>query len=271
MQYRLIVADMDGTLLNSRKEISPKTRDAINEYRKAGGLFTVATGRGLSTVENIAREILIDIPVILYNGAQVYDFINKKAIYEELLDKKAYKTALNILHELHITFLAYQGPHMWVEELSDTIVKHLQKETIDIKNVSVASISDFPDHGIHKILTITDQNRFSEFQKLFSRTEIDSVRFVQSEINYFEILPEDVSKGHALKELAAHLDIQLSQIAAIGDHMNDIEMISVAGLGVAVANAHEELKKHARFITRSNDDDGVAYLIEMLLKDRISS
>ncbi|AEE97371.1 Cof-type HAD-IIB family hydrolase [Mahella australiensis] len=269
MQYELIVADMDGTLLNDKKEISPKNREYIEKYRKAGGLFTIATGRGRPAVEDIVKEININIPVIVYNGAQLYDFRNKKAIYEAFLDQKAYTMALVLLHKLNITFLAYQGPHMWVERISPVILKHLAKENIKINNVTAASIDTFPTEGINKILTITEQSDFDEFAMLFSQAGLTGVRFVQSEVNYFEILPEGVSKGHALEELAAYLDIPLSQTAAIGDHMNDIEMLRAAGLGVAMANARDEVKRCARFITKSNNDDGVAYFIELLLKDQI--
>lgn len=271
MQYKLIVADMDGTLLNDKKEISPINREYIDKYRRAGGLFTVATGRGLSTVENIAKEILIDIPVILYNGAQVYDFNNKKIIYEKFLSEDAYKKALTLLDNLNITFLAYQGPHMWVKGLSAAVAEHLRKETVNTENVTAAAINEFPIKGINKILTITDRNTFEKFREASSQIGLTGVRFVQSEVNYFEILPEGVSKGHALEELAAYLDIPLSQTAAIGDHMNDMEMVRAAGLGVAMANARDQVKRCARFITKSNNDDGVAYFIELLLKNQISS
>jgi Cof subfamily protein (haloacid dehalogenase superfamily) len=259
MKYKLIVSDLDGTLLDSRGKISQRTKELIKEFTEKGGIFTFATGRMEDSVTKYLDYLDISNTVIIYNGAKVVDIKKDVVLFEELLEYDLAKTALKIAAEYEWDVLLYLDKKIYVNKITDIIEEYMLKDGVFCE--AVGRLDEFLKCEPTKILIIGNPNCFTSYIEKLQKKINASLNYVFSEHNYLEILPEDASKGNALKRLAESESISIEQTIAIGDNLNDLSMIKAAGLGVAVENAQEEVKKCADYITKGNDDEGVAEVI----------
>ncbi|WP_419822529.1 HAD family hydrolase [Anoxybacterium hadale] len=265
MKYKLVVSDLDGTLLGNDGNVSAATKELIQSYQRQGGIFTVATGRMEDAVKPHLNLLNVAGPAILYNGAKIIDMDKNDIIFEAFLKYEVAKEALKLLQDYEWDVLLYQNGKIYIKEMTPGIEKHLKKE--DVECEVVGDLHDFLQLAPTKILIIGDNGKFDFFsQDLQNRMGI-KINFTQSEETYLEILPEGASKGAALKTLADALKISIEDVIAIGDHLNDLSMIQVAGLGIAMENAHPQLKDNAGFITVSNEAEGVKEVLLRVLND----
>lgn len=259
MKYKLIVSDLDGTLLDSKRNVSIRTVNLIQEFISKGGVFTFATGRMESSIEKYVDSVKVSMPAIIYNGSKIADIKTGKTIYEETLDYNLAKTALKVSREYDWDVLLYLDKKIYVNKITNVIEEYMFKDGVQCEGVE--ELHDFLKLPPTKILIIGDPCNFIVYVDRLSKEISCPLNYVISEYNYLEILPDKVSKGNALRKLAEKLEIPMEQVIAIGDNLNDISMIKTAGLGIAVENAHDDVKKAADFITRSNDEEGVAEVL----------
>jgi len=264
LKYRLIVTDLAGTLLDSRRNISARVKEAVNEFRKKGGFFTVATGRMELSAKEYIEQLGIEGPVILYNGSRVVDIGKNIVIYDSKLDYRIARSALKLQKEYQLDPLVYLNGSVYVYSITPVVDKYMIKDSVMCN--AVGDLYEFLREPPTKILIIGPGEQFETFMEELSRMVPVAINWVRSEPDYLEILPDGVSKGAALVKLAAHMGIPMEEVGAIGDQLNDLEMIKAAGLGVAVENACPELKSSADYITASNDEDGVAEVVFQVLK-----
>lgn len=258
--YRLIVTDIDGTLVDGNQQISATNKEAIRRFQEAGGMFSLATGRVEDAALHYVEQLQIRCPVILYNGGKIVDFTRKETLYEQaLLTSEAYDSLI-IAEQLNIDMVIYTNDGIWTRRISDVIHEYMQKDQVRCHVYD--DIHDFKDLTVYKILLIRKNEQFEDVVEQLKMNKKMKSRLVRSEPTYLEILPQGVTKGNALAMLASSMNIPLEQVIAIGDNLNDLEMIEQAGWGVAVDNAHQELKGVADYVSRSNIDDGVAEVIE---------
>jgi Cof subfamily protein (haloacid dehalogenase superfamily) len=267
LKYRLIVSDLDGTLLDSKRNISDRTKELINRYINKGGTFTFATGRMEGSARDYIEFLSIESPAIIYNGAKVVDIKKEKVSYEANLDYNTARTALKLSKEYNWDVILYINKKVFVNSITEGIKEYMVKD--GVKCEPVGDLFEFLNSSPTKILIIGNPEKFEEYILRLNKTLNILVNNVRSEWNYLEILPDGISKGEALKRLAAELRIPLEEVIAIGDELNDLSMIKVAGLGVAVANANPELIKIADYITKSHDEDGVAEVIDKVLNGEL--
>lgn len=265
MKYKLVVSDLDGTLLGNDGNVSAGTKELIQSYQRQGGIFTVATGRMEDAVKPHLNRLNVAGPAILYNGAKIIDMDQNHIIFEAFLEYEVAKEALKLLRDYEWDVLLYQNGKIYIKEMTQGIVKHLEKE--DVQCEVVGDLNDFLQSAPTKILIIGDNGKFSFFSRELQKRMGRKVNFTQSEETYLEILPEGASKGAALKTLADALKISIEDVIAIGDHLNDLSMIQVAGLGIAMENAHPQLKNNAGYITVSNEAEGVREVLYRVLND----
>ncbi len=265
MKYKLIVSDLDGTLLDSQRRISQRTKDLIKEFTKKGGVFTFATGRMEASVAKYLDYLDISCPVILYNGAKIVDVMKNAVLYEELLEYDLAKKALKIASKYEWDVLLYLEKRIFVKKINDVIKEYMIKDGVCCE--AVGELYDFIKYPPTKILNIGDSNFFSSYIEEVKQQINTPLNFVISEHNYLEILPEASSKGNALIKLADSLNISIEESIAIGDNLNDISMINAAGLSVAVENAHEKVIACADYITKSNVNEGVAEILHKVIND----
>lgn len=256
----LLVCDMDGTLLNSRHEISSENRQAIRRFVDLGGWFTVATGRMIPSVRPYLSDLPVNVPAILYNGSMIYHFADEMAVKRKYLPdqvRNAVEGIMRLFPGLGIE--VYTEERVYFLQQNDRTRQHQQKENLDVKIVSPGEI---PDPWI-KVMLGWEPELLQELKDDFAATA-GLWHLVFSEPQFLEILPAGATKGDALKELMAYLGIPHSAVVAMGDNLNDLEMLQTAGTGFAVANAHPDLKSIATYGCVDHNQHAVADVIRWI-------
>lgn len=282
----LIAIDLDGTLLNKHNEISRENIQAIKEAQKNGIEIVVATGRAHFDVQEIFKHTGIKTWIIGANGATIHkpngqlflstpldkdkaieilQWLEQEKYYYEVFSDSAIFTPQNGRELLTIEMdrLISANPELNIEELKYAALKQYSQSGF----VFISSYKELLETSIniYNILVFSfDKEKLNKGWKRFK--DCNDLTLVTSANYNFELEHIDASKGNALKTLAKELGIPLSQTIAIGDSMNDYSMISIAGKGIAMGNACEEIKNIANEVTLTNDEHGVAYVINRLLK-----
>ena len=272
MKFRniTIVSDMDGTLLTEAKTISKKNLDAIRYFRENGGNFTIASGRVYQSVSSYYDELQPDLPVISHNGGVISDPKSHTPLYCKFLEGN-YR---EIAREIHKRF-----PWLGIEGFTPSQILFFADNPYVRKHISDERI--FPDNKIQwhsleeeteewcKILFACETHQADELEQLLPPL-YPQYHFVRSEAHYFELLPPGVNKGTALRELLKICQFSADKCYAVGDNMNDKELLVCAGTGVAVKNAPDALKSEADVVLPyTNEEDAIFHLIEMIEKGTI--
>ena len=265
MQYKLIAADMDGTLLDPEKKVRDTAIQAIREAMDLGLIFTISTGRPIQGVERYEELFhLLEAPIITYNGAVIIDPRDKSVLYEKSLDPQGALEILSWAKIFGTTVLIWSAGALYIFEHNERTDHYA--EMAKIGGIVIEDEAALVRQGITKILWYDEAEQITRFQGELKNTLTGNTTFCTSSPRFLEFFHGGVSKGRALQFLGERYQIHPSEIIAIGDEMNDISMLRYAGLGVAMGNAREEVKEQADFITRSNDEDGVAHVINSFVK-----
>ena len=265
MQYDLVITDMDGTLLRDDKTVSERTKQAIRRFEAAGGRFSFATGRGVQSAQRYVRELEIRTPLVLLNGSLLYDPVTERDLMVLPLEPDMVSAVWPLLEEAGLDILVHSTRRAVVREMTPVIEEHLQLDGITAE--VEPDLSPATCGTIMKILTIGEPERLDRAEAAIVAAGLP-VKLVRSYPTYLEVLPLTGGKGEALKALLAHLGIPRERCLAVGDYLNDLDLLAAAGLGVMMANAHPGLRAVARRVTLSNMDDGVAAVLEALVEGR---
>lgn len=263
MNFKLIAADMDGTLLNDNKIITEATLQVIKAAVKGGAVFVFATGRPPAAVSSYQKLIGTAFPVIAYNGAMILDG-SGSVIFEQSLSAGAARSILRRASEYNTTAFIWSHNRLFVNKLNSRAARY--KINVITEPLLCTDEEALIREGITKILWFDTPGRSAMFQKELAGKLTADTTFCPSTPEYLEFFNSGVSKGRSLLRLAASLGIKREEIIAFGDNYNDLEMIEYAGLGVAMANAPEEIKAAADFVTRNNNDDGVGCALSHFLR-----
>ncbi|NLK88475.1 MAG: HAD family phosphatase [Clostridiaceae bacterium] len=260
MKYRLIAVDMDGTLLNSQGRITDKTIAAIHKAVEKGVLFTICTGRPIQGVELYYDVLDTDAPVITYNGAMIVMGRSREILYKQDLDPGDARDVLEWGKKLNTTVIAWSDNKLYANELNDRV--HDYKKLSLVEPILITDEDELINNGVTKFLWYDDADRIRHFQEVLADKLSEGVTYCTSKPTFLEFFNSKVSKAVAMEKIGEHFSIRREEMVAIGDGFNDLSMIEYAGLGVAMGNAPEEIKKRAGYVTLSNDDDGIAYFID---------
>ena len=263
LPYRLLAADVDGTLTEGGAPVPPLLTARLAAFRRKGGLFTLATGRCPEAARSYLGQLEVDIPAILFNGALLFDPVSGNSLEEHYLDPALMEALLDWLADTRPDALVYQGQEVFVDSVTPAVAEHLAKDGAHCREVG--RWRDLHPRKVFKVLVIAPQAPASLFPGRHRKMG-RSIRWVNSEPTYWEVLPEGVSKGSGLAALCRRLDLNPHEVAAVGDGLNDLEMIELAGLGVAVANAAGGLKAAAAKVTTARSWQGVAELLDDILE-----
>lgn len=259
MKY-LIAIDSDGTLRHSDGNISDKTKKIIKKVVDCGNIVVICTARPRYYTLKISNEVGLNEYLISSNGTEIYDNVNKKNIYSTYLPKEECKIIYQETKKLGLRV-------MFVAENTEYVTMFTRNDSqilLDDNNAYTLLKKE-----IKQIMIISKEKELvkkykSSIEQKSNLCVVDSSGEDKEEL-WFSVISSDSSKGNSLKVLAEYLDIPIKNTIAIGNDNNDISMIDIAGIGVAVENSTDQLKKHADYITKSNDEDGVAdYLIKFL-------
>lgn len=280
--YKLMAIDLDGTLLNSYGEVSEETKKALRKVKQQGVEVVLSSGRPISSTESLAVELGVDNYLISGNGAAVYDIKNQKIIYDRFLTKEQVLNIAKLCEENSFFYNVYTEDEVIASSLNYNIlfyhkenVKKIEEKRTHI-NV-VQNIAEYIEQsGKEKFLKITvcDESQFifnSIMKRLKTIEGIDvlevaymsrkKIKSGTEDINiqyyYTEITNENVNKWTAIEFLLDKLNIKKDEVIAIGDNVNDKEMIEEAGLGVVMGNSNPKMKEIADCIVSDNNSEGV--------------
>jgi Cof subfamily protein (haloacid dehalogenase superfamily) len=263
--YRLLAIDLDGTLLTPSpyKLITPRTYNALHQAVENGMAIVIATGQMLQVLRTVCASLPLTAPQIIENGALVVDILSGTVLHEKLMPVEYILPTLETLR----TFGLFRAYHTYERVYVDyntprsrTWYRPPVPPAVEVEDVA----SLYPQTCI-KIVGIGEENTLREKREELECIFKGKLYVTQSSFDLLEFLHPEASKVNALKAIAADLGIAPEEIVAIGDNHNDIGMIRFAGLGVAMGNAHDEVKAAADYVTLSNAEDGVAAVIEELL------
>ncbi|SMB85509.1 hypothetical protein SAMN00017405_1646 [Desulfonispora thiosulfatigenes DSM 11270] len=261
MDYKLVAIDLDDTLLNEDRVISQRSKNIIKESILKGVLVTFATGRMFKSALPYALEIGLTIPLITYQGALV-KYADGREISHLPLSLDLAKDVVNFIRPKGIHMNLYYSDDLYVFEVNKW-AEHYAKMT----QVPINILNSLEEKPIAptKIVLMGDSNELEGLNEGLKAEFGGHTNLTRSKPHLLEISHPEATKGMALKRLAESMNIKREQVIAIGDELNDLDMIEYAGCGVAIGNACDELKQVADIITLSNEDDGVAAILEKLI------
>jgi len=269
MKYKAIALDLDGTLLNSKKEVSNKNKEIIMKAAKAGVKIILASGRPVPGIKKIAKQLHLEEVggyILAYNGGMIIDCKTGEVVRRETIPEKYYADILRCANKFNVATLTYDSEGIISNDENNQYVQLESK----INNIPIRQVFHLDEEaqldppvkflcaGDHKVL----RNVEAKLNEKFNGT----VNVFFSEPFFLEIMPQGIEKASSLEILLGSLGIDRKHLIACGDGFNDIPMMRYAGLSVAMANAQDETKEWADFIAPSNDEDGVAVAIEKFIE-----
>lgn len=257
MSIKLVAIDLDDTLLDSGLQITPECARAIQAVRDKGVLVTLATGRMHRSALPYARQLSMDLPLITYQGALVKRAFSSEVMYYKPLPRVSAGELIEFFKDRCLHCHAYSEDELFMEEL--TPEGQYYEELAGIKAILVDDLAEMVRRNdTMKIMAIIKDQALllSLYEELTSR--YPELHITRSKPIFLEAMDIEANKGLALQVVAGHFGIRQEEVLAIGDSYNDLDMIRWAGVGVAMANARPEVKEAADYITKSNDEHGVA-------------
>ncbi|GLY83309.1 haloacid dehalogenase [Actinoallomurus iriomotensis] len=254
-----LVTDLDGTLVGRDLRIVRRSADALRRYRERGGTVYIATGRNEESAGRYHRDLGLDTPMILYNGARVVDPATGRRLLDLRLDDSCLWNA--VLPELPagVGAVGFAGEDAYALRAVPALADYARRDGITLR-------ADAPAEPLTKAMLIAPAPPLDGLAALVAE-RCPGVRLLQSEDTYLEILPADAGKGPALRWLTEREGIDLSRVAAIGDNPNDIDMMTAAGLGAAVGDGHPETRAAADIVVGGCAEGAVADLVDRILAD----
>ncbi len=282
-KYKLVAIDIDGTTVDSNGVISQTNIDMIRRVVNMGVPVCLVTGRNIHNANKIAKKLKVKTPMICCDGAVMYDPVDKKNIYEKIFSKE----------QLEVVFRILDKHYVFIEMSSDNHYYQYIKE----KELGKYNYGGSPNNFAGKLSRIIKHNvRFVNNLKSFQskNPKLNQVIFIGEEKNVLEakielieelkklnqndlvlrddlwsnfvfVTPKNVTKSDGVEVLCKHYGFKMEEVIAMGDELNDIDMITKAGLGIAMENANPRIKEVAKFVTLSNNDNGVAYALEKFI------
>lgn len=273
MKYKMLVLDMDGTLLTNEKTISERNKRAIKEASERGVKIVISTGRIFASARAFGNMIGVSTPIIASNGAYIREKDKDEVIYSKPLgeDNARAIEALGTKYGIYCHFFTWNT--LYTEKVVHIAYNYSkwnsalpEDKKVKIQIVRKDDWNDIFSNNRDTILKcfVADDD-IEKLMAMKKEARDLNVEVTSSGYNNFEVMNKGISKGKAVSELAEFYKIDRREVICIGDSDNDISMIEYAGLGIAMKNGKDEIKNKADFVTLSNEEDGVAYAIEKFI------
>ena len=267
MKYKVLVLDIDGTLTNSQKIITQKTKRILHDVQTQGVKLVLASGRPTPGITPLAEELELEKFggfILPFNGAKIIDYRSKNTVFEQVLPMKMLPLLYQSSREYDIPIVTYDDCSIITERSDDQYV-NIEARINKMPVRQVDSFIDTVNFQVTKCLMVGEGNYLSNVEIDMKARFGDRLNVYRSEPFFLEIMPQNIDKAYSLGKLSEHLGCTKEEMIACGDGFNDLSMIRYAGLGVAMANAQPVVKESADFITLSNDEEGVAYVVERFM------
>lgn len=265
MTIKLVAIDLDDTLLGSDLRISAYCRETIRQVQSKGALVTLATGRMFRSALPFAQLLNMHLPLITYQGALVKHPISGEVLYDKPVPVPVGYEIMTFFKQAGVHFHGYFQDQLVMESLSPDGIDYVN--LAQVKPVLVKDILRQAEQepALKILAVIHDEQLFTELEEQLQFLYGQWVNITRSKPYYLEVMDKQVNKGMALKTLAGHYHLEAEQVLACGDSYNDLEMIKWAGIGVVMGNAAPPIKEAADYVTRSNDEDGVAEALRLFV------
>ena len=277
MAIKVIIMDVDGTLTNSKKQITPKTKEMLIAAQNKGIKLVLASGRPVSGLIGLAKELEMEKHhglLVSLNGSKVVDCQTKEVLFNQTMRIEDAREVLEHMKNFKVYPLIDKGNYLFVNDVYKGMITY-QNEKIDIiqyearggnfKLCEIEDLSSFVDFPLNKILTAGDPEYLNEHYQDMMEPFKERLNCMFTAPFYFEFTAKGIDKAKALDSVLKPMGFQQEEMVAFGDGDNDATMLSYAGIGVAMDNAQDSLKKIADKITLSNEEDGIAVMLETLL------
>ena len=261
---KLIALDLDGTLTNSKKLVTPYTKEVLKQATEPGVRIVLASGRPTVGVWPIARELELDKLggyILSYNGGCIVDCVTQQVIAQEQFPPELVAPVCEQAKKAGAVALSYNDEGVVTEEPEDKYVQ-IECRTCKVPAIGVENLGQFIDFDINKILLTKDPDEIACVEEQMQQKFAGKLSIYKSMPYFLEIMPLGVEKAQSLSALLTILGLTAENLMACGDGWNDISMIKLAGMGVAMGNAVSEVKCVANWVSADNDHDGVAKAVE---------
>ena len=263
---RLLLADVDGTLVTNEKVLTPRAIESVQALGSAGVLFAVTSGRPPRGMSMLIGPLGLSTPIAAFNGGLMVE-PNMTVIEERLIPEPLVQPILNLLESHGLVTWIYRGAEWYVR---DPRGPHVDQEakTVGFQPTVTANYEDISDKVV-KIVGVSDDHDAMARATEAARDQFsDHVTAAQSQPYYLDVTHPDANKGSVVKYLSTRFDIPSSAIATIGDMPNDVLMFAQSGLSIAMGNASSEVQRAARKVTTTNQDEGFANAVNRFILPR---
>jgi Cof subfamily protein (haloacid dehalogenase superfamily) len=263
----MIVLDLDGTLTDRNKKITPRTKEALFELKRQGGIIVLASGRPTYGVMPLARELELHESggyILSFNGGRIIDCRTGETVFARELPVSSNSRIIRMAKEHGVNILTYEDDLIITPNAGD---EYVEKEST-INKLEVKEIQDmeaYVQFPVVKFLMLDEGDYLAMVEPKVKAALGRDYSVYRSEPYFLEILPKGVDKAASLERLLMKLGMGREEMIACGDGYNDLSMIQYAGLGVAMENAVLPVRLAADYVTLSNNDDGVAHVIEKFM------
>lgn len=259
MKYKLLALDMDGTLLNSESRLEKENVEAIKKCLDKGVKVVLASGREFNAIKKYIDRLNITGELATINGAVIVKAENKQIIKMHTVDKNMYKEIISKLREENINYIVFDQENSYVDKENPEFDYLREKNICVCLNIKDCMEIEHVTKIVGVCFTEEEKNKFNRIIEPYN------IPVMQTGPYYFELGNEDISKKYAIEYIAKINNIKKEEVIAVGDSENDIEMIKYAGLGVAMGNAYDNVKKVSDYVTDTNDNHGVSKVIEKFI------
>jgi hypothetical protein len=261
MKTKLLIADVDGTLVTRSKALTPRTLEAVDRLRAAGIGFTITSGRPPRGMAMLVEPLKLTAPVAAFNGGMFVTPDLKTVIEQRAIATSVAEEAIERLLEAGLDVWVYQGADWFVRDGDAWRVDH-ESRTVGFGPTVVGDLRARLDEPIKIVGVSQDLARVAKLERELGEGLGADATAVRSQPYYLDVTHPEANKGMVVREAARLLKIPLDEIATIGDMPNDLPMLHIAGLSIAMGNASPEVQRIARHVTASNEDEGFAQAVE---------
>ena len=264
MEYKLIALDIDGTLTNSRKEITPRTRYALLEAQAQGKKIILASGRHPLGVLPIAHDLRMDAYggyIMSFNGGKIIECATERTIVSKLFPYEFLPDIVSVLKDSNITMITFDDKKIYANNKVNDYT-FIEKDVLKTDMLIVDDFLSTVKFEFNKILLAGEPDELDQYQQVLTKRYDGLLEIYKSAPYFLELMPFGISKGSMLPLLLEKLGVSRDELIAFGDNYNDMTMIGYAGCGVAMGNAETEVKKIANYVCETNDNDGIAEMLQ---------
>jgi Cof subfamily protein (haloacid dehalogenase superfamily) len=265
-KYKLVISDLDGTILESGQPIHPFTKDVFAKLPGLGIQFTLASGRSLASLRPYAEELNIDMPLVLANGCIVQS-LDGVIHYRTTMPVEVTRRVIEITEKENSDLVVFSDDRLFYKQMTDNIFRIFGKLSNSIYEVGSWEAIESQLDQVNKFMIIDwqSQENLKKLENIFDSELSAQADYLRTNINHLEVMPKGVTKATGLKQLVDSMSIRMDEIIAFGDFDNDAAMLAEVGLGVAVENACDLAKQNADLVIGSCAENGPAVFLNQLI------